>query len=1208
MSNIKINKKWDFWVDRGGTFTDIVAKDPSGKFYKKKILSHNPLFYEDSIIAGIKYFLKIKPKKTINADLINEVRIGTTVATNALLTRSGDKTCLLITKGFKDSLQIGDQTRADIFARKIFSKKSFYENVYEIEERLSSKGKTLLKLNESHARSIIKKIIKKGYKSIAIVLMHSWKYPKHEKKLGNIAKRLGFKNIYLSHETAPLIGLNSRGDTNVINAYLTPKLSRYTSEINKKLKNSKIFYMQSSGGLTSSKNLQGKDAVLSGPAGGVIAAVEINKHNKKYSGLIGLDMGGTSTDVFHYEGNYERSIENSIAGNKIKVPMLSINTIAAGGGSVISFDGLKINVGPKSAGAIPGPACYGLGGPATITDCNLVLGYIQASNFPKIFGKNGKSYLNINASIKALKVILKKIQKNFNKTMTLENLALGSINIANENMANAIRNISIEKGHDINNHALIGYGAAAGQHICEVAETLNLKTIIIHPFSSVLSAYGMGFAEIKSIKNRTIEKNITTYFKKISNDFLVIQNLAFKELSNDEPSIKIEQVKINKIISLKYENTDSFISVPLKNLSLCLKNFKKLYKNRYGFLHTGKNIIIDHISLEMSIQNKYTNIKKNRIKNNFNVKNDGYCRAFIKNSFKRVKIYKRNKLKHGDYIHGPAIVFEEDSSIFISDNWQGYIDQDNQINISKSKKIIQQVKNIKTVDPIRLEIFNNMFMSIAEEMGTVLKNTAYSVNIKERLDFSCALFDKKGGLIANAPHIPIHLGAMSESIKSVIKNNKNNMFDGDSFIHNNPYNGGTHLPDITVITPIFISNNKSPNFYVASRAHHSDIGGITPGSMPSMSKHINEEGAIFNGEKIVSKGKLKESKILKIFNKGTYPARDTKSNLADLEAQLAAASSGKNSIKKIVDKYTLPIINFYMKEVKINAEDSVKKILLKLKNGKYETLMDNGSKIRLKITINKKQKNAVFDFTGSSSQVTNNFNAPKAVTKSAILYVLRTLVDTKIPLNDGCLNPIKIIIPNNSILNPKFPAAVVAGNVETSQTIVDTINCALKVQAACYGTMSNFTFGNKNFGYYETICGGEGASKDHNGTDAVQCHMTNTRLTDPEILELRYPVKVNQFEIRKNSGGKGLFKGGNGVVREIEFNKNLTAVILSNRRKVSPEGILNGDNGKKGINLLKTKTYKIKKLNSSNSINIKKGEAIIIKTPGGGGYGKKATL
>ena len=618
--------------------------------------------------------------------------------------------------------------------------------------------------------------------------------------------------------------------------------------------------------------------------------------------------------------------------------------------------------------------------------------------------------------------------------------------------------------------------------------------------------------------------------------------------------------------------------------------------------------IIDNISIEASINNNIYKVKSKKFEKNLKVKNEGYCDAFINNNFKSIKTYKRINLKAGDFIFGPAIIFEEDSSIFITENWNCHVDQNKKIIISKVHNNLNKIKNNKKVDPVRLEIFNNIFMSIAEEMGTVLKNTSYSINIKERLDFSCALFDNKGGLIANAPHIPIHLGAMSESIKYVIKKNVNNIFDGDSFIHNNPYKGGTHLPDITIITPIFISNQKKPSFYVASRAHHSDIGGITPGSMPSMSKHIDEEGAVFNGEKIVSKGRLNEEIILEIFNNNSYPARDTKSNLSDLEAQLAASNSGKNSLIRIVKKYGKTTINFYMKQVKINAEKSIKSVLSKLNNGKYEMLMDNGSKIKLKITINKKLQNAIFDFTGSSNQTSNNFNTPRAVTRSAILYVLRSLVNKKIPLNDGCLKPIKIIIPKNSILSPKFPAAVVAGNVETSQTIVDVINSALKVQSACYGTMSNFTFGNKDFGYYETICGGEGASRGHNGTDAVQCHMTNTRLTDPEILELRYPIKINNFSIRKNSGGKGKFKGGNGVIREIEFEKSLTAVILSNRRKVSPPGILYGEKAQKGINLFKTKNKKIKKLNSSESINVEKGDIIIIKTPGGGGYGKKATV
>ncbi|MDB9971644.1 hydantoinase B/oxoprolinase family protein [Alphaproteobacteria bacterium] len=1208
MINLKYkNNKWDFWIDRGGTFTDIIAIDPNGIFHTKKILSHNPSFYKDSIIEGIRQFLKIKTNKNICSDLINEVRIGTTVATNTLLTNTGEKTCLFITKGLKDSLKIGDQSRPDIFARKIILNKTLYDAAYEISERLSDTGKVLVKIDIKKTTVLMKKALNRGYKSAAIVLIHAWKHPRHEKTLKKLAIELGFKNVYISYDTAPLIGLNGRGDTTVVNAYLTPKLNKYTKNISLNIKNTKILYMQSSGGLTSSNNFNGKDAVLSGPAGGVIAAVETNILYKKNKGIIGLDMGGTSTDVFHYNGQYERSHENIIAGNKIKVPMLKINTIAAGGGSIIKLEGSKIIVGPISAGASPGPACYGKGGPATITDCNLLLGYIQVNNFPKIFGELGNESLNRNASIKALKNIANKIQKLSKKNMSVYELALGSISIANESMANAIRNISIERGHDIEKHALVGYGAAAGQHICNIADLLNLKTIIIHPFSSVLSAYGMGFSELKVIKTVTIEKEIYSQYKELNKDYKKLEHKGIKELKISDPLIKLKNISIVKIISLKYEGTDSFIRLKHEDLDICIRNFKNLYKKQFGFLHTNRLIIIDNISIEVFIPNKTNYTKTKKFKINYNVKSKGSCLTYIKKKFLKIKSYNREDLKIGDYIKGPSIIYENNTSLYISELWNGCINKDSQIIISKTRTKLRKAINNKKVDPIRLEIFNNMFMAVAEEMGTVLKNTAYSINIKERLDFSCALFDRKGNLIANAPHIPIHLGSMGESIKYVIKKNKKNMNSGDSFIHNNPYTGGTHLPDITVITPIFILNRKHPDFFVASRAHHSDIGGSTPGSMPAMSKNINEEGAIFNGEKIVNKGKLNYKMILKVFNTSKYPARDTNSNFADLSAQLAASNSGKNSINRMVKKYSLNTINAYMKHISNNAEEAIKIALSKLKNGKYESLMDNGSKIKLNIIINKKSNTASFDFTGSSKQTTDNFNAPIAVTKSVILYVLRTLLEKKIPLNDGCLKPIKIVIPNNSILNPKYPAAVVAGNVETSQTIVDTINGALKVQASCYGTMSNFTFGNKNYGYYETICGGEGASKNHNGTSAVQCHMTNTRMTDPEILELRYPVKVNNFSIRKNSGGKGLFNGGNGVIREIEFYKNMTAVILSNRRKVAPYGIINGKNALKGINLIKRKGKSIKKLSSSETIDIKPGDIIIIKTPGGGGYGKKAT-
>ena len=1202
------NNKWNFWIDRGGTFTDIVAKDPKGNIHTKKILSNKLSSSQDAVLEGIQYFTK-NSKTAISSKNINEVVMGTTVATNSLLTQKGEKTALFITKGFKDALKIGDQTRPDIFARAIKPRTPLYTNVYEINERISSNGRDIIIPDHKEIEKQMKNALKKGCKSAAIVLMHSWYHPKNEKLIEKIAKYIGFKYVVSSHKIGPLIGIIGRGDTTVVDAYLTPGLKKYTSYIHKSLNKINLFFMKSSGGLSSYQNFTGKDAVLSGPAGGVIAAVEINKNNKDFSGIIGIDMGGTSTDVFHYKGEYERSNDNIVKNNKIKVPMLKINTIAAGGGSIVAFDGQKITVGPKSAGAIPGPACYGLGGPATITDCNLILGRIQPSNFPNIFGKSGKDGIDIIASERALKKITQKIYETTKSKISIYKLAEGSLNIAIENMANAIKHISVERGHDIKNHALVGYGAAAGQHVCHIADVLSMKNILLHPLSGVLSAYGMGLAKLKTIKNQTVELDFEKKFNKLSFIYKNIEKQAIDELKLSNPNINKKNIKIIKRINIKYEGTDSKILLAYKNKNLCEKNFKTKYKNRFGFLHLTRKLIIDSIEIEANYNKKHKVEQRLIFNETQNTIIKKYCTIHIKSKKIKIPYYNRDELYANKTIYGPAIIFEKTSTIYIKENWKAKILANEQIHLLKIKNTKNKFYNDKKADPIRLEIFNNMFMSIAEEMGVVLKNTAYSINIKERLDFSCALFDNKGGLIANAPHIPIHLGAMSESIKYVIKKNKNNMNDGDSFIHNNPYYGGTHLPDITVITPIFIKKTKKPNFYVASRAHHSDIGGSTPGSMPSMSKHIDEEGAVFNGEKIVNKDKLNEEKIINIFNSGSFPARDTNTNMADLSAQLAAANIGKKNIIKMTKKYGINTVNSYMKHVKNNANHAIKKILTKMKNGSFECQMDNGSIIKLKIIVNKKNKTAVFDFKGSSKQTCDNFNTPKAVTRSAILYVLRTLIKDKIPLNDGCLEPIKIVIPKKSILDPIYPAAVVAGNVETSQTIVDVINGALNIQAACYGTMSNFTFGNKIFGYYETICGGEGASNNHHGTDAVQCHMTNTRLTDPEILELRYPVKLNNFSIRKNSGGIGNFKGGNGTIREIEFLKKMTAVILSNRRVVKPFGIKGGKQGAKGSNILyKKNNIKPIKLHSSNKIIVKKGDKIVIKTPGGGGYGKKATL
>ena len=1208
MKSNKSNKmQWNFWIDKGGTFTDILAMDPYGNFYSKKILSNNTKDKKDASLEGIKYFLK-KYEHEINYNNIKEVRMGTTVATNNLLTKKGENTALFITKGFKDALKIGNQSRPNIFARGIKNTNPIYKKVYEIDERISHNGKIIENLNKKNINNMMKNAIKSGCKSAAIVLVHAWKYPKNENILEKMANKIGFQYVICSHKTFPLIGLIGRGDTTVIDAYLTPGINSYVKKFTKNLKNTKILFMKSSGGLTSANSFKGKEAVLSGPAGGVIAAVELNKKNKNYAGIIGIDMGGTSTDVFHFKDEYERSNENIIDGNKIRAPMLKINTIAAGGGSIINFDNHKIIVGPKSAGANPGPACYGLGGPPTITDCNLILGRIQSSNLPNIFGKSGKDKLNINLSKIALNKITKKIYRYTGKKISLFELAEGSLNIAIENMSNAIKKISIEKGHDIKNHVLVGYGAAAGQHVCQIAETLNIKNILLHKFAGVLSAYGMGLAELKSIKTKTIELEFNKNFKKISSVFKVLQKAALNEIIKNNRTINNKNIKIYNKIHIKYDGTESSIAIKYTNLKYCEKQFKIKYKKRFGFLHKNRKMIINFAEVEASLSNNII-LKEKKYRNYSKVKPDGNCITYINNKKSKINYYHRDKIKSATTIYGPTIIFEKTSTIYIKENWKGIIKSNNQLTLEKYKNIKEKYHIDKKVDPIRLEIFNNMFMSTAEEMGTVLKNTAYSINIKERLDFSCALFNKKGELIANAPHIPIHLGAMSESIKYVIKKNKYNMQDGDSFIHNNPYFGGTHLPDITVITPIFINKSKRPNFYVASRAHHSDIGGSTPGSMPAMSTNINEEGAVFNGEKIVSKSVLNEKLIINIFNSNKYPARDVKTNMMDLAAQLAAANSGKNNIIRMVNKYGIKTIYNYMNHVQNNARESIKNIIGKLNSGSYQSKMDNGSIIKLSIKINKKNRTAVFNFQGTSAQTKDNFNTPKAVSRSAVLYVLRTLINTKIPLNDGCLEPIKIIIPKNSILDPKYPAAVVAGNVETSQSIVDIINGALKVQAACYGTMSNFTFGNNNFGYYETICGGEGASNKHHGVDATQCHMTNTRLTDPEILELRYPVRIKNFSIRLKSGGIGKYMGGNGVIREIEFLKKMTAVILSNRRKIAPFGIKGGNSGMIGKNLLlKNNSNKLIKLNYSEAIKVFKGDKIIIKTPGGGGYGKKTTL
>ncbi len=1202
-SKLKTNNAWRFWVDRGGTFTDIVFQNPTGKINSYKLLSSAPKTYRDSVIEGISRILESNPSKNTH---IAEIHIGTTVATNALLEGKGEPTLLCITEGFRDALEIGDQTRQNIFERIIIKPKMIYKEVIEIQERLNAKGKVLRKLNINNSKRKLIEAYKKGLTSIAIVLMHGYKHSRHEKILENIAKDIGFKQVSVSYKISPLIKLINRANTTVADAYLSPIVNRYINNLQSKINTDSLLLMQSSGRLAKPNNFKGKDAILSGPAGGVIAGIS-TASDEGFSKVIGFDMGGTSTDVWHYNGEQERTIDSLIAGYKINTPMLKIHTVAAGGGSKLNLYSGRFTVGPESAAANPGPACYRNNGPLTLTDCNLILGRISKKSFPKLFGNKGNLTIDDKNPKKLFKQLLQILNKETGKNSTIENIAEGFLAIAIENMSNAIKKISTQKGHDVTNYVLTCFGSAAGQHACRVAEKLGMSKVLIHPLASVLSAYGMGLADIGIIKQKSLEQKLTKLSKKNTNKiFNDLSNEAKKELKDESINKKYRIPKIFRRFHLRYSETDSTIVVNYsEKIDQIIKTFEKKHMDYYGYLQKKKPIIVELVELELIHTSKNNVRKGNNQHHNLAAKPAGTTQLYVNGSWKKVPFFYRKKLKIKNSILGPALIFESNSTTVVEAGWSLKVTESKSFLISKSKEKNPDLKiNTSAPNPILLEIFNNSFMSIAEQMGVVLQKTAHSVNIKERLDFSCALFDKEGSLIANAPHIPIHLGAMSESVKAVI-DAKKHFKPLDSFIHNAPYRGGTHLPDITVITPVFIKNTSLPEFFVASRAHHADIGGITPGSMPANSNHIDQEGAMFDCEELVKNGKLLEKNITKIFLKNPHPARNLSQNLSDISAQLAASHAGIRELKKLVKEKGINTVLNYMEHVKENAKKAVEDIILKLKDGHFHLLLDNGSYINVKIIVNKIKPELIIDFTKSSPQLSDNFNAPFSVCQSAVLYVLRTLVNQSIPLNDGCLESVKIVIPKGSMLNPEFPAAVVAGNVETSQSIVDAINGALEIQAACYGTMSNLTFGNNKFGYYETICGGAGAGFGFNGADSIHCHMTNTRLTDPEILELRFPVTLESFKIRKKSGGQGKWHGGNGTIRKLRFEKTITAVILSNRRKVAPFGLNGGKSGKKGINKIIRSDGTIEKLKYADKRIMKKGDVLEIHTPGGGGYGKK---
>jgi len=1196
-------QRWQFWIDRGGTFTDIVARQPDGTLLTHKLLSENPEQYKDAAVAGIKRLLGLKPDEAISPQQVEAVKMGTTVATNALLERKGDPTVLVITKGFRDALRIAYQNRPRLFDRNIVLPELLFEKVVEVDERLSAHGDVVQPLDTVSVRRQLAALYKEGYRAVAIVLMHGYRFTAHEEKLAEIAAELGYTQVSVSHEVSPMMKLVSRGDTTVVDAYLSPILRRYVDQVAGEMDGVRLLFMQSNGGLTDAHRFQGKDSILSGPAGGIVGMVR-TAETAGFDKIIGFDMGGTSTDVSHYAGEFEREFETQVAGVRMRAPMMSIHTVAAGGGSILHFDGSRYRVGPDSAGANPGPASYRRGGQLAVTDCNVMLGKIQPAYFPKVFGPAADEALDRDAVVQKFTALADRIFAETGNRRTPEEVAEGFIDIAVGNMANAIKFISVQRGHDVTDYTLTTFGGAGGQHACLVADALGMTRVFAHPFAGVLSAYGMGLADQTAMREQAMELPLSTGSAGTLDAEL---NKLATQAADDllAQGVMPTQIDVIKRAHLRYDGTDSVIVVAFGDIAGMVAQFESAYKKRYSFLMPERTMIIEAISVEAIGVSTDREEKTEQLEpRDGALTSTETVKLFSGGQWHDTALYRREDMRPGDIVHGPAIIAEKNATNIVEPGWLAEVTPLNHLVMQRYQTRVQRKAIGTTADPVMLEVFNNLFMSIAEQMGLRLQNTAFSVNIKERLDFSCALFDAQGNLIANAPHIPVHLGSMGESIRTIIRENAGKMQPGDVFMLNDPYHGGTHLPDITVITPAFDKEGKDILFYVGSRGHHSDIGGITPGSMPANSTVVEEEGILINNFQLVRAGRFLEQETVALLGSGPYPARNIAQNLADLQAQIAANQKGVDELLKMVEHFSLEVVQAYMGHVQDNAEEAVRRVITLLKDSSYDYPLDNGAVIKVAIRVNHAERTADIDFTGTSPQLNNNFNAPSAICMAAVLYVFRTLVDDEIPLNAGCLKPLNVIIPEGSMLNPRYPAAVVSGNVETSSCITNALYGALGVLASAPGTMNNFTFGNGEYQYYETISGGSGAGQGFNGTDVVQTHMTNSRLTDPEILEWRYPVRLESYEIRENSGGAGQWHGGNGGVRKIRFLEAMTASILSNNRIVPPFGAAGGEPGQCGRNTVIRKDGTREELGFVASIDMQPGDVFVIATPGGGGYGK----
>ncbi|MBZ9720770.1 hydantoinase B/oxoprolinase family protein [Mesorhizobium sp. AD1-1] len=1214
-----MTEKWDFWIDRGGTFTDIIGRDPEGGLHPRKLLSENPEAYNDAAIQGIRDLLGLSAGDTIPSGLIGDIKMGTTVATNALLERKGDRVLLLITKGFRDALKIAYQARPDIFAKEIILPEQLYERVIEINERVRADGCVEQLLDIAACRPAIEQARADGIDAVAIVFMHAWKYPEHEKAVAKVCRKLGFSQVSVSHEVSPLIKLVGRGDTAVVDAYLSPILSRYVQRVAGELgaapssplvgesdRFPRLMFMMSSGGLTAADMFQGKDALLSGPAGGVVGMVETARL-AGFDKVIGFDMGGTSTDVAHYDGEYERAFDTEVAGVRIRAPMMRIHTVAAGGGSILHYEAGRFRAGPDSAGANPGPAAYRRGGPLAVTDANVMLGKLQPDFFPAIFGPGQDQMLDV----ETVRAKFAALAAEIGDGRSPEIVAEGFVTIAVENMANAIKKISVQRGYDVTEYLLNCFGGAGGQHACLVADALGMEAVLIHPFSGLLSAYGIGLSSVFASRQQALLKPLAEESRtEIGNLVAILRKAVVAELAAQ--GIGEDTVATKPVLHIRYDGTDTTLPVNFEADSIfqARRDFEIAHKAQFGFVYDDKPMIVETVGVEGTDTGGTGRDETESRTEDLAVSPSQTREIFTEGEWRTSPIFRREALKPGNRVAGPALIIEPNQTIVIEPGWLAEITARNHVLLHRVEKKRRQAALGTEADPVMLEVFNNLFMSIAEQMGVTLQNTAYSVNIKERLDFSCAVFDRTGALVANAPHMPVHLGSMDRSVETIIRLNSGDIHPGDVFALNAPYNGGTHLPDITVVTPVFDDAKERILFWAASRGHHADIGGTAPGSMTPLATTVDEEGVLFDNFRIVDRGRFREKELETLLTDHRYPARNPHQNIADLKAQIAANEKGVAELRKMVAHFGLDVVEAYMGHVQDNAAESVRRVLERLPDSsEYEYPTDTGQIIKVKITVDRQKREATVDFTGTSPVMKNNFNAPEPVARAAVLYAFRVMVEDMIPMNAGCLRPINIIIPDGCMLKPAYPAAVVAGNVETSQHVTNALFGAMGAMANAQGTMNNLTFGNKTYQYYETICSGSPAGRMNSGrgfagTSGVHTHMTNSRLTDPEVLELRFPVLLEDFHIRKDSGGKGRWSAGDGTKRTIRFLEKMECAILSSHRNRPPQGLDGGGDGEVGSTKIRRKDGTIDLLKACDQTMLQAGDAVILTTPTPGGFGK----